>query len=93
MDVAASNYSTRSCVDCQPQYVAPPARFAGDDPVSAAPVDVSDAIDAIASRNSYGVLSIDTPSAIDTNAIAINSNALCNCDGNDRGRQRSQAKE
>ena len=92
MNVSASDHPAGSCIDRQPQKVAPSACFAGHDPVSAAPVDVPNAIDAIASRDPYCVLSVDATSAIDPDAIAIDGHALRNSTGNDGRKRLSQSK-
>jgi hypothetical protein len=93
MDVTASDHPAGSCINRQPQEIAPPACFARDDPVSAASVDVPDALDAIASCDSYCILSINATSAVNSNAVAINRNALRNCAGNDGRNQLSQTED
>jgi hypothetical protein len=92
MNVAASDHPARSCIDGQPQDVAPSACLARHHPVSAAPVDVPDAIEAIASRDPYCVLSVDATSAIDPDTIAIDGYALRDSVGDDGTKRLNQAE-
>jgi hypothetical protein len=93
MNVAASDHPASSCIDRQPQKIAPSACFARHDPVSAAPVDVPDAVDAIASRDPYCILSIDATSAVDPYTTTIDGNALRNSAGDDGTNRLSQAED
>jgi hypothetical protein len=93
MNVTASDHPAGSCIDRQSQKVAPSACFARHDPVSAASVDVPDAIDAIASRDPYCVLSVDATSAIDPDTIAIDGHALRDSGGHDGTKRLGQAED
>jgi hypothetical protein len=93
MNVTASDNPAGSCIDRQPQKVAQSACFARHDPVSAASVDVPNAIDAIASRDPYCVLPVDATSAIDPDTIAIDGHALRKSTGHDGTKWLSQAED
>jgi hypothetical protein len=73
VDVSPSDNTARAGINRQAQDIAPPPRFAGDNPVRSPPIHVSYATNAIALGNTDGFPAIDKARmAIDPNAVAVN---------------------
>jgi hypothetical protein len=88
VNIAAANYTPCSCIDRQPEKVAPAATFACNYPVTSSHIGMSDASKAISLGYSNRFRTVDAMhSSIATHAIAVNGDALCMCARNYTWRQ------